>query len=349
MINVYKGNEPFIFISYSHKDTDLVLPYLEALSEKGYRLWYDNGIEAGTEWPEYIAERLMGSGTVIAFMSKNAQDSHNCRREINFAIELKKELLIVYLEDFPLTPGMRLQLGSLQALFSYNAADKQIFYNNLCNAAILAPCLNTPEPEVKAVPSDESNGATKAMPANEFSTDTKEESSDAPAQKNDDCIIISADDSKKLPEEAVLVNETKDAARREALCYAIYICNKSLKANKHPFEFKPTTELSEKQITNAIQKHKDIISENDILFIFDNSLFTTGKSGFIITENLFISNQSLFRYTIDLREIVGYAPSGKNEIDIIFANNKTKTFYFSIYREAFIDFFEAYFSSLKAL
>ena len=33
---VYLGKEPFIFISYSHKDTDRVMPMIEGLQRRGY-------------------------------------------------------------------------------------------------------------------------------------------------------------------------------------------------------------------------------------------------------------------------------------------------------------------------
>ena len=93
-VRAYNGNEPFIFISYSHKDSPQVMPVVEGLQNRGFRVWYDSGIEAGTEWPEYIAERMMGSGAVVVFLSANALNSQNCRREIHFAIELNKDLLI---------------------------------------------------------------------------------------------------------------------------------------------------------------------------------------------------------------------------------------------------------------
>ena len=57
-IAMYNGNEPYIFISYAHKNSDVVLPIIEALADNGFRVWYDAGIEAGTEWPEYVAEKL---------------------------------------------------------------------------------------------------------------------------------------------------------------------------------------------------------------------------------------------------------------------------------------------------
>ena len=32
------------------------------MADYGFRIWYDEGIEAGTEWPEYIAEHLENAG-----------------------------------------------------------------------------------------------------------------------------------------------------------------------------------------------------------------------------------------------------------------------------------------------
>jgi hypothetical protein len=58
MLRAYEGSEPYIFISYSHKNKDVVLPVIEALQNSGYNVWFDIGIEAGSEWPEYIATHL---------------------------------------------------------------------------------------------------------------------------------------------------------------------------------------------------------------------------------------------------------------------------------------------------
>ena len=109
--------QPYIFISYAHADSERVFPIITALQERGYRVWYDAGIEAGTEWPEYIAEHLDGCAAFLAFISEGSMNSHNCRREINFAIELGKDPLVVYLEYVELSLGMRMQLGSLQAMY----------------------------------------------------------------------------------------------------------------------------------------------------------------------------------------------------------------------------------------
>ena len=87
---VYEGNEKYIFVSYAHKDSPIVLPIVETLSKESFRVWYDSGIEAGTEWPEYIEDHLARAEIVLIFMSPATVESRNCRNEINFALELKK-------------------------------------------------------------------------------------------------------------------------------------------------------------------------------------------------------------------------------------------------------------------
>lgn len=69
---VYEGSAPYIFISYAHKDSENVLRVLDVLRKRGYRIWYDDGIEPGSEWPEYIASHLDQASAVIAFISDNA-------------------------------------------------------------------------------------------------------------------------------------------------------------------------------------------------------------------------------------------------------------------------------------
>ena len=153
-MTAYLGEKPYIFISYAHKDSDRVLVIVEALIASGFRVWYDAGIVAGAEWPEFIAEKLSQSACVIAFISENSLASQNCRREINYAISEKKEMLSVYLEDVALSSGMKMQLGTVQGMY-YNRSSFATFMENL-----------------KATPMPVSScGESTAAPAEPFSAD----------------------------------------------------------------------------------------------------------------------------------------------------------------------------------
>ena len=89
----YNGKEKYIFISYSHRDTAQVFPIIAKLMENGYRVWYDAGIDPGTEWDENIAQHINDCGYFIAFMSTNYLGSNNCKDELNYARDLEKERL----------------------------------------------------------------------------------------------------------------------------------------------------------------------------------------------------------------------------------------------------------------
>jgi len=135
-------NSPYVFISYAHADSEAVLSIIDAMQKSGINLWYDNGIEAGSEWPEYIAQKVNSCTKFVSFISKAYLASQNCKRELNFAISKKKELLSVYLEDVELSLGMEMQLGTYQAIFRNRFSSKEEFILSLCNERFLSDCIN---------------------------------------------------------------------------------------------------------------------------------------------------------------------------------------------------------------
>ena len=56
----YEGAEPYIFISYSHADREHVLAIVMEMKKRGYRVWYDENIEAGKQWTAELAEKIAG-------------------------------------------------------------------------------------------------------------------------------------------------------------------------------------------------------------------------------------------------------------------------------------------------
>jgi len=140
IVVAYEGKEPYIFISYAHKDQQTVYTVIRSLQSKGFHVWFDGGIEAGSEWPEYIASHLRNCECVLTFISKNFVDSHNCRRELIFAQNLNKPLLNVYIDDAKLTDGMQLQLGLNQAIYKKNFDSQDSFVDALCRARIVQDC-----------------------------------------------------------------------------------------------------------------------------------------------------------------------------------------------------------------
>ena len=137
-IKPYEGQEPYIFISYAHANAPAVLEVVGELVDRGFRVWYDDGIEVGSEWQEYIAGHLAGASLMISFISNAYIASDNCRKEMSFALSRRIPTVNIFLEQTRLTPGMELQIGNLFALMKYTM-DEDVFYSKL----FAAPQLDT--------------------------------------------------------------------------------------------------------------------------------------------------------------------------------------------------------------
>ena len=153
MIAAYEGNLPFIFVSYAHKDSREVFDLIEKLAARGYRIWYDEGIEPGSEWPENIANHLLRAEMVLAMITNDSMDSVNCRREINYAMSKGKPLLSVVLEKTEIPAGMELQLSSQQSVLRYNFTDENRFLDKIESCSYMDPCKINPATDIP----DESN------------------------------------------------------------------------------------------------------------------------------------------------------------------------------------------------
>ena len=98
-IIVYEGEEPFIFLSYSHKDITAAKEIVGELCTAGYRCWYDKGIRAGSEYGKIIACHIEKCSFFVALISRNYLASEYCNDEIHYAQELEKARVLVYLEN----------------------------------------------------------------------------------------------------------------------------------------------------------------------------------------------------------------------------------------------------------
>lgn len=126
--------KPYIFVSYSHMDSDEVHKIITKLYKDGYNIWFDEGIDPGTEWDEYIASHVKNAGYFFAFISHNYLESSNCKDELNFARDLDKERLIVYLEEVELPVGIQMRVNRLQAIHKYSYASDSDFLKKIFSA-----------------------------------------------------------------------------------------------------------------------------------------------------------------------------------------------------------------------
>ena len=121
----YKGDEPYIFVSYSHQDADIVFPGIQRLRDQGFNIWYDEGINPGASWREELAESILGCDLFIILVSPQSADSDNCLKEVNYALEHDRALLAIHQETTQLSPGLELALSDRQAIFRHELTEEQ--------------------------------------------------------------------------------------------------------------------------------------------------------------------------------------------------------------------------------
>lgn len=122
----YTGEEPYIFISYCHKNTESVWEILNSLQREGFRFWYDDGIEPGVSWDDYIAEHINDCGYLVAFISKEYSESDNCNQELRYAIEQRRQVLLVRLDEYKMKPGLEMRLCTYQSVSAYENDDADL-------------------------------------------------------------------------------------------------------------------------------------------------------------------------------------------------------------------------------
>jgi hypothetical protein len=109
----------FVFVSYAHGDKALVYPELRRIRSFGIRVWYDEGIEPGSEWPEAIAAALNRAAAFVVMITPGAVASRNVRNEINAALRWGKPVFAVHLAQTELPKGLELQMGAVQAVMRW--------------------------------------------------------------------------------------------------------------------------------------------------------------------------------------------------------------------------------------
>lgn len=206
----YIGEKPYIFVSYAHKDSEVVMRAIALLQQSGFRVWYDEGIDPGSEWPDTIEKYLERSSYFIGFISANALDSNYCKCELHTAFNERKKMLIVYLENIKLESGLKMQLSSRQAIHWYKYESENAFFKKLLTAPGLNDCRES-ENNVKTI------NASTAAQAN---SNTAVELHPAAAEQNNSVEIAAKHNSNEAQAAEQLKSccgNTSDEAQNEHL------------------------------------------------------------------------------------------------------------------------------------
>lgn len=142
----YVGDEPYVFVTYSHQDTDVVYPHIRWLQDQGFNVAWDEGISPGAVWRAELADAIQGCSLLLYLVTPQSVASEHCTREVNFTLdEHHRPVLAVHLVQTALPGALALSLSDRQAILAYalKGADLE---RKLASA--VTTCLNQPVPEI---------------------------------------------------------------------------------------------------------------------------------------------------------------------------------------------------------
>ena len=126
----YAGADDYIFVSYSHADVNKVFPILRKLQLAGYRIWYDECIKAGENWRKILASKTQEDRCkeFLLFSSESSTMSRHVKAEINLALDLKKKITTIRLDEARFGSDLEMYLSMYQYL---SVTDDSFFDENI--------------------------------------------------------------------------------------------------------------------------------------------------------------------------------------------------------------------------
>lgn len=74
----YKGEDPYVFVSYSHEDSAVVFTEIRWLKDQGFNIWYDEGISPVASWRQELADAIDGADVFLYLVSPKSIAPGRC-------------------------------------------------------------------------------------------------------------------------------------------------------------------------------------------------------------------------------------------------------------------------------
>lgn len=124
----YEGNEPYLYISYSHSDYKIIRSLSTLMVNSGFRIWSDDGIPVG-DWDQTVKNHIEKCSVFICFISKNYLESFNTSHELFTASDNRKEIIPVYLEKVDIPERYTISLSRFQFVDAYDCSSSQELFD----------------------------------------------------------------------------------------------------------------------------------------------------------------------------------------------------------------------------
>lgn len=96
------SQQQHIFISYSRRNTKIMITLRQQLTRASFRVWTDENLVAGTpSWKNAIEQAIQNSFCIVVLMSPDSKKSEWVERELDYAYMLKRRIFPVLVAGAP--------------------------------------------------------------------------------------------------------------------------------------------------------------------------------------------------------------------------------------------------------
>lgn len=121
-----------VFISYSRKDSAVVNRFAKEIIAAGYIVWMDvDGIESGDEFKKKIVSAIKESQVFVFFSSKVSNVSPWTVKEVNVAVNLKKTIIPIKLDNAVYDDSILFDLAGLDYIQCNNSRGDSVAISKL--------------------------------------------------------------------------------------------------------------------------------------------------------------------------------------------------------------------------
>lgn len=118
---------PKVFLSHDSDDFQKVDKYRELLENKGVPCWIaPRDIPPGSNYAREIPDAIEKCGTMLVFVTEESQRSENVEKEIEIAVDCRKRIIPVFLEDCELKGAFKYHLKNKQWFHAYKVTDQDV-------------------------------------------------------------------------------------------------------------------------------------------------------------------------------------------------------------------------------
>ncbi len=133
--DAYEGSEPYLFISYSHENADIVYRILNKMDEEKFRIWFDDTMEIGEDFREELRDRIEKCAAFVLFVSQASMASKYCGMEIITAFKNNKKIYPIYVEETVEIPApLKIMLENLQHVNGMASEKDPKYINKMLNS-----------------------------------------------------------------------------------------------------------------------------------------------------------------------------------------------------------------------